>query len=336
MAKYKYLESIGTHAILKRVTGLRSVQFKSRPAKYTASSEAYARKDRDYDGEFLEDFDENVISSAKTYLAPFYNQIKDSYWLEKRWILEELQDRLKVRYPTDHYEFPGRIIKPEDIDPTNFYDPFFMSNQLKTKRMEGGKYSFQLQEDPLDALLFYSYKHNPKVLVRDGREISKYVVGTANFELIIPSEEQRDDKNKLKKLTDSLTLLGKLDFDRQKHIAFIMKLRLNDYVNPNPDAVYLELGKVAQSTNLVPRWAMTWQDKFISLANMSNEDLMMWVDITKGKDLRIITVERGEYFINSELIKGVKDEENLFKFLQSEENVNKYRDLLFLIDEKSK
>ena len=74
-----YRETLGKHAILKRITGLNSVVFKSRPSRYSASSEAFSRKDHSFDGEFIEEFKQNVIPGAVTGLAPHWNDLKDTY-----------------------------------------------------------------------------------------------------------------------------------------------------------------------------------------------------------------------------------------------------------------
>ena len=333
-----YRDALGQYAILRRITGLKSVQFKSRPAKYDASSEAYARKDQSFDGAFVEDFQQNVIPGAVTGLAPFWNDLKDTYWVEDKKLLEDIINNgpIRIRYPNDHPEWPGRLIKAEDVDPRNFWDHFFQSEELKMKRMESGSYTFELQKDPIDALLYYCYKNDPRVLVKDGSEISKYVVGRAQYELIIPKQEMMEDKNTLKREMDALLHLNSMSYEKQKHIANIMKLRLNDLDAPDPDALFLELGKAAKRTDKVARWGMSYQDKFSSLSTMSNEDLMLSLDIKKALDLRVITVERKEYMLNSERLEGVRDEAELFHFFKRDTNSDKYKDLIFLLEEKEK
>ena len=336
MSSYK--DSLGKHAILKRITGLKTVQFKSRPAKYEATAEAYGRKDQNYEGNFVSDFNDNVIPGAVTVLAPFWNDLKDTYWVEDIRILHDIikNGNLRIRYPNNHPDKPGQVIKAEDIDPRNYWDPFFQADELSRKRMEGGKYTFELQKDPIDAILYYCYKNDPRVLVKDGSEISKYVAGRAKYEMVIPKQELVDDKARLKKEIDTLTLLGSLSFDKQRYIAHIMKLRLNNYESPDPDNLYVQLGKAAKRKDKSSKWGITYQDKFAELAKMSNEDLLLHLDITKGLDLRLITKERNEFFLNSEPLVGIKSENDLFKYFKRDENVDKYKDLLFLIEEKGK
>jgi hypothetical protein len=333
-----YRDSLGKYAILRLKTGLKSVQFKSRPARYEATPEAYARKDQNFDGNFLEDFQENVISGAIKGLAPFWNDLKDTYWVEDRRILEDIVKNgpVNIRYPNNHPDKPGQIIKPEDIDPRNYQDYFFQSEELKMKRMVSGKYTFELQKDPIDTILYYCYKNDPRVLVKDGSEVSKYVAGRAEYELIIPKQEMMQNKNVLKKEIDALSYLGSMSYEKQKHIAKIMRLRLNDVVNPDPDNLYLELGKTAKRKDRSSKWGISYQDKFISLATMPNEDLMLHLDLIKGMDLRVITKQRNEYFLNSERIEGVSDETELFNFFKDDANSERYKDLVFLIEEKEK
>lgn len=333
-----YRDALGQHAILKRITGLKTVQYKSRPARYEADLEAHARKDQNYDGNFLEDFDSNVIPGAVTGLAPFWNDLKDTYWVEDIRILHDIVKNgpVRIRYPNNHPDSPGQIIKAEDIDPRNFWDYFFQSPDLMNKRMESGKYTFELQKDPIDAILYYCYKNDPRVLVRDGSEISKYVAGRAQYELIIPKQEMMEDRSVLKKEIGALSHLGNMSYEKQKHIARIMNLRLNDFENPDPDTLYVELGKTAKRKEKSSRWGVSWQEKFISLAEMPNEDLMLHLDIVKAIDMRIITRERNDYLLNSERLDGVKDENELFRFFKDEDNSGAYKDLIFLIEEKEK
>jgi hypothetical protein len=330
-----YRDSLGEYAILKRITGLKHVQFKSRPAKFSTTTEAYARKDQNADGEFVEEFSNNVIPGAVTGLAPIYNEIKDTYWAESKKLLTEIASEIKVSYPNNHPSKPGGLILPSEIDPGDYWDPFFTSDKLQKKQMESGTYTFNLQKDHIDALLFYCYKNNPETIVRDGNDqISKYVIGKARFELIIPSHEKVQDRNKLSLEVDALSLLKGLDYDKQRKVAKILRLKFNDYENPNPDSLYLRLGDFAKNTEKIPRLGITKQEKFINLAQSSNEDLMVHLDIVEGSDLRLITTERGNYMLNSEKLEGVSNEYDLYDFFKDDKNIEKYRDLSFLISEK--
>lgn len=333
-----YRDALGQHAILRRITGLKTVQFKSRPGRYASSAEAYARKDQNSEGEFIEDFSSNVIPGAVTGLAPFWNDLKDTYWVEDIRILQNIvrDGPIRIRYPNNHPESPGKLIKPEDIDPRNYWDYFFQSDDLKMKRMSGGKYTFELQKDPIDTLLYYCYSKDPRVLVKSGTEISKYVVGRAQYELTIPRNELLEDSAELKKEINTLGYLGNMSYEKQKHIARVMKLRLNDFENPDPDSLIVELGKAARKKDKVPRWGMSHQDKFSTLAEMSNEDLMLNLDIVKALETRVLTVERNDYLMNSEVLEGVIDEVGLFHFFKRDNNSEKYKDLSFLLEEKAK
>lgn len=333
-----YRDTLGKHAILKRKTGLKTVQFKSRPAKYEANAEAYARRDQSFDGSFVEDFQQNVIPGAITGLAPFWNDLKDTYWVEDIRILHDIVENgpIRIRYPRNHPDKAGQIIKVDDIDPRNYSDAFFQSDELKFKQMEGGKYTFELQKDPIDALLYYCYKNDPRTLVMDGSEISKYVVGRAQYELLIPKHEMMEDKASLQKEVNALTYLGNMSYEKQKYIARIMKLRMNSYDDPDPDTLYVELGKKARDTTKVPKWGVSYQDKYVSLSEMSNEDLMLNLDISKALEYRIITNDRNDYLMNSEILDKVKDETDLFKYFKDSHNVDKYKDLIFFIEEKEK
>lgn len=332
-----YKDALGKNAVLKRVTGLKNVRFKSRPSKFKTTAESYRRKDQISDGEFLEDFKDNVIPGANTYLAPYWNDLHDTYWVEDLGLLHRIikESGIKVRYSEGH-EKEGKLIDIEDIDPTNYWDSFFQSQELRSKTMSGGTYNFNLHKDPIDVILYYCYKNDPRVLVRDGREISKYVVGQAQYELLIPKYENQQTKNVLEDEINALTTLGSLTYDKKKIISHIMRLRVNDRNNPDPDQLLLELGRVAKSNKNIASLGMSEQKRFLNLATMSSEDLMLSLDIVKALEMRIITSSRNEYFLNQEVMQGVKDEIDIFHFLKLEENIEKYKDLIFLIEEKEK
>ncbi|MCO6500233.1 MAG: hypothetical protein J5I47_07645 [Vicingus serpentipes] len=334
-----YRDVIGKHAILKRITGLQSVEFKSRPAKYGTTREAFSRKDQHNDGEFLEEFKRNVIPGAVTGLAPFWNDLKDTYWPEQDlWILKSIIEDgpLKIRYPLNHPDSPGQIIPFDKIDPRNYYDAFFQSDDLKMKRMEGGNYTFELQKDPIDALLFYCYKNDPRVLIKDGTKVSKYVVGKAMFELVLPGQELVQDKGDLKREAEAMSLFGSLSFEKQKYIAKIMNLRVKNIYQPDPDELYVAIGNAAKDKTKLHRLGVTVQERFLKLANSSNEDLLLHYDVSKGIDMRIIISERNDYVMNGERIENVRNEDELFKFFKDTKNSEKYKDLVFLIEEKEK
>ncbi|MCA9382559.1 MAG: hypothetical protein KDH96_01195 [Candidatus Riesia sp.] len=327
-------ELVKNYAILRRITGLNTVSsYKARPGKFKIG-----RKDFKADGVSDGDFRQNVVPGVVTGLAPYWNEIKDTYWPEDEdiKILHEIQSKLKVRYPKDHPESPGSIIKSEDIDPRNFWDYFFQSDKLKEREMVSGSYLLNL-DDPLDRLLFFSYKNNPRVLVRDGREVSKYTVGAALFELVLPENEILEEKESIKKEMDAFLLLSKMSFEKKKTVARIMKLPLDSYDNPSPDNLDLEIGKAAKG---IKRGKQDNKNivEFIEIASLNNEDLAIMEDITKAKDLRIIVRNRGEFFMNSEKLLGVESENAIFSFFKSksEKNQEMYSDMLFLIKEKEK
>lgn len=337
-----YKKALGKNAILKKITGLQDIKFKSKPARYLTDPESHKRKSADVEGEFAEDFEDQVIGGAVTGLAPYWNDLHDTYWVQEpdegnRPILKELVQNIKIRFPDKHPEKPGQVILFADVDPTNFWDPFFQSVKLQDKQMVGGNYVFQLQKDPIDVLLYYSYANDHRTLIQGSTEaVSKYVVGQAKYKLIIPSQEIADDKQDLLSEIKTLALVGNMEFEKQKLIARIMKLRVTDYDTPDPDKLLVEVGTIAKSTKRSGKWDMTEQEKFIELATLSNEDLMIQVDITKGLEYRIITRERGDYFLNMEKMDAVIEENQLFTYFKADSNDKKYADLRFHIDEKEK
>lgn len=326
---------IGDYAILRRITGLKSVEFKSRPSKFQVGKESFNRRDKQADGQFLDEFRENVIPGVVTGLAPFWNDIKDTYWLESRAILDDLVNNIRAFYQKGH-ELEGQRIKAEDVDPGNYYDAFFQSEIVQSRRMEGGSYMFDLKV-PLDILLYYCYKNDPRVLVRDGREISKYVVGNAKYELILPKHDVIEDRETIDRNIDALTKLGAMSFDKQKIIARLMKLRVNSYENPDPDELKVAIGQAASDTKKSSRYdGLSGQSRFLELANLSNEDLMLNLDIDKAIEYRIITSYRNVFELNGETLEGIDDKSKLFRYFRQDSNTEKYKDLIFLLGERDK
>lgn len=342
----KIKEVLPEFAILKRITGLNTIKgMRSRPQMFSVSQEDYNTKNVDAEGEFISQYDNNVLPKATTRLSPFYNEIKGTYWEEDLNLLKQIITPdpesgwrgIRVRYPKGHYD-EGKIINVDKIDPYNFYDAFFDSEELTSKVMRMGQYTFKNWKDPVDALLFLSYKNNPRVIVRDGGQLSTHKSQTALYEIVIPKMERTKSKTKLKSEFDAIDLLNKMSYEKRKAIAYVMSLRLDDYENPDPDALFLELGNLVKddSPNKVSKWGMTKRDKFVSLAKATNSDLALEVDIKKAKDFRVIEKIRNEYRFNHELLESVHDDLDLFKYFKSKDNLERYNDLLYLVEEKSK
>lgn len=346
MANLAYKAALrGENAILKRTGGLRKIQFKGKPAKYKTDEQAFKRRDQNYDGEFMEEFEENIIGGAVTVLAPFWNDLQDTYWVheknqdgEGRPILKSLVEALKLRYPDDHPDSPRKIIKYEDVDPNNYWDPFFQNPRLQAKQMRGGRYIFEYHKDPVDALLYFCYLHDPRVIIKgDDREISKYIASNAQYELVYPTQKTADSKAELKAEIELMGLIGGMEYERQKLIAKAMRLNVGDYEQPDPDRLLVEIGMAAKNTKTNKRFGTSPKEWLLQLAKLGNEDLQIHADIAQGIDLRIITRQRNKYYLNNVEMPDVSTENQLFTFLKLEVNREQFYDeLLFLIGEKLK
>lgn len=320
-------------ATLVKLTGLNAVKFSSPPTKYKATEMDYLTRNQNAEGELLGEFSDNIIPGATMHLVPHWNKSKGTYWSADIKILKEIMEegiktgKLQIRYPKNFEDSDkaGKIIKFEDVRPDNFLDPFFNSEELQTKKMEKGKYAFDLENDLVDRILFHSYRTDPRTEIKNGQYKKSAI--NPRFRILLSESEKMEDKAELEKEVNLLSVLSKLPFEEKKKIARVAKIRMNDIENPDPDDLFITLLKEAKGSN---------QDKLIELTSISREDLDLLYDVERGIDYRIITVQRDKFHLNEEPIQNVKTKNDLINHLKDIENSGDRLYLTELIGERTK
>lgn len=319
----------GEGAILKRITGLKSINFKSRPSKYNTNVKVYD----DESAVFESDFTRNVLPGAVTVLAPFYNELKGTYWAESDGLLSELVNELKLEHDKYHPTRAGHTIKPEEVNPTNFMDHFFNHEDLRKLKMVGGQYVFK--NSPLDKFLFYCYKHDMGVIVRGGGDSRSYIIDKAIYELIIPERERMEEVLVLDQNVDSAMALAENSHERKVKIAEIMELRVSS--NADPDELKLVVGRAAMDTKKVKKYGdKSPQDIFLKHSKMSNPDLDRLLMVNRGLKHRLIQQGAKGYEFNFKVLEGVYSEDDLFHYFNSKAGTDDYKSLVFKIEEYEK
>ena len=293
----------------------------------------------DSNSEHIGKFDGDILPEQKTVLSPIYVTSYNTYWQADIDILNYIVHQLNLRYPASHPDKPLQVIKPEDINPSDYYDYFFdtfKSDKKYRRVMEGGRYTFDLS-DPADRLLYYSQLYSPFTKV-EGEEISKYVQGKIKYKLMVPGQKEKQTIEVEDKDIESISFLSKkngISLERQEMIARIMKVREVNFDNIDPDNLRVQL-KLQVATNTKPSKVkgMTVQDRFVKLASAPGSQVTREYYITKAMDYNLIIRNGDRFRFNEEPIEGVTTLTELVDFYLDKQNANKYSELTDLVDSR--
>ena len=284
------------------------------------------------------DYRGKTILDTRHFISPTWFDIKNQWsWSGTSEDLTRLIKGMKLRYPkTDPKE--GQLIEPGNVLDrlVNQKDDVFNHPDLYGKFfMENGRISLNLS-DPKQEFLLMCYKgdYSKTEDKSSDKPISKYVSAGTKYEIVSPKKEHIRAKKDADKEIKAITLLAAMNNDdsRMRSIAKIMSLpQYSDATDISGIFVLLK-DVAAQNPKMSSKYNKSYQDRFIELAEMSDEDLNINAQVMDAKSRGFLRRRQGFYLFNGNRIEGIDTDARLVNYFRNPENQEKYLELLDLLN----
>jgi hypothetical protein len=223
----------------------------------------------------------NTFLGAKRNVTPTWDDDNNKWAFDGEWEeLKAIQARLKLR------DERGMLFEINEDTLYNRYDPFWGHKSLWTgKIMDEGSVALN-SENPLDHLLIKVHRGLPKVH-QIGSEQSPYMVSDSELEILSPKYEDEEMMKSGKKQVDAVVLFSKMSYDKQKAIAHLMQLPGYNNKEIDPQVIYgLVLHGAVNNTDKYFKYGsdITYQERFVQLANYTNEKLNILTKVQEAID----------------------------------------------------
>lgn len=325
---------------IRKKGGLDSI-VKEKNSKSKITPMLYHSKSRNpkEDGDLEGEYKGKTILDTKHFISPYWSDLK------KRWSfhgsgqkLSELIDKMKLRYPQNHNQ-AGQIIKASENDAerlTNRFDDVFTHPDMYGKYfMQNGRVSLNLS-DPRQEFLYLCFKGDPSVDDKASDEpVNKFIQAGSKYELVSPKKENQTKKRDTSRKVRAYGLLGAMENDEERMRAICTIMSLPQYSkSTDVSGLYVLLGDMAvENETFVAKFNKTYQDRFIELAEMNDEDLNLNGKVFEARNRGLLRKRKGHYLLNGEKIDGVDDDIQLVKYFQNPKNQEHYLKLLDLLED---
>lgn len=299
-------------------------------------------KDRDKEGVLQGDYNGTTFPGAREWLSPVWIKIKNEWaWGGDSNDLIDLIKKMRLRYPKDH-ERAGQFILPgEKVEERLTYiaDEVFTHPDLYgTYFLLDGKINLN-HDDPKAKFLMLCQKGN-KNLVQDkssDKPENKYLAAGAKYELVSPKAQQKKRKEEVDKDVKALMLLAGLRGDENRLRATAEILEVPGYgEDTDADGIFIMLNDTIVTNKDTARkyGGKITQNRFIEVAEMTNEELDVCQNVMKA--IRIGVIRKREKYIltNGAKIDGLADTLGILNYYLNIVNQKAYEDLLDAIDNK--
>ena len=244
---------------------------------------------------------------------------------------------MKLKYPHNH-ELSGKTIKGSTSDAErlgDIADPVFANPALYGKYyMENARVSLDLS-DPRQEFLYRCYKGDSQTDDKSSDEaVSKYIAAGTKYEIVSPRKENVKAKQSADKEIEAIKLLAAMDSNEQKLRAIAVIMALPQYA-PSTDVsgIFLLLkDTAAQNIMFSPKYGKSYQDRFIELAQLSDDDLNINFQVASAKNKGFLRKRQGFYLFNGEKIDGIDSDLQLVNFFRNPKNQEEYMKLINLLD----
>lgn len=301
-------------------------------------------KDPRVEGRLEGEYKGRTIIDTKHFLSPMWNDMK------KRWSfagttedLVRLVRLMKLKYPKGH-KMAGMLIQPlskedspsgEDYRLSNRTDEVFNNSELYGKYyMENGRIGLDLN-DPKQEFIFLCYKGDTSVDDRSGdKPKSSFMQAGTKYEIISPKREAQKQKGVVNKKLKAGGILASMENDEPKMRAIAVIMQLPGYSkSTDANGVFVLLNDNAvENTKHSSKFNKTFQERFIELGELPDEDLNITLQIINAKLSGIIRQRNGSYNFNGETLPNLDNDVQLVNFFRSPANQDKYIQLLDLIE----
>lgn len=296
------------------------------------------------DGVLEGDYKGKSILDTKHFISPMWSDLKKQWsWGGTNEDLVRLVDKMKLKYPKNH-RMGGQLIVPKPENESqrlvDIQDEVFTHSDLYGKYfLESGRIGLDTK-DPKQEFLLFCYKGDLAVEDNSRDEIlSPYLQAGTKYEIVSPKREVQKQKSVLDKETDAIILLKGMENneDKMRAIATIMSLPGYNPKTTSSDGLYILLSDTAaKNTKFSAKYNKTFQDRFIELAKLSDEDLNINYKIITAKQANILRPRTGHYLFNGEPLQHIDNDLQLINFFRDPRNQDKFIELISLLEEKSK
>lgn len=295
------------------------------PMLYSSKS-----KNKEEEGSLEGEYKGRSILDTKHFVSPMWNDLSNSWSFSGTHLdLSRLINDMKLRYPKNH-EKSGQLIKSSESDVnrlTNRSDEVFNHPDFYGKYyMESGRISLDLSR-PKQEFLYLCYKGDSSVQDKSSdKPVSKYVAAGAKYELVSPKKENQSKKRIADKDIKAIKLLASMDNDEDKMRAVCKIMQLPQY-SPTSDlaGVFVLLKDMAaENKTFSSKYDKSYQDRFIELCSLSDEDLSIQSDIIEAKNKGILRRRKGFYLFNGEKLEGLLDDKHLISYFTDPKNQEEY------------
>lgn len=326
---------------LRKKGGLDAITVSKNGGKVTPK--LFRSKDRNpnNEGTYEGDYKGKSMLDAKHFLSPMWNDMKRGWsWAGTPEDLARLVKAMQLRYPKGH-KLEGEIIKniPEGEAQrlTNRLDEVFTHPDLYGRYfMESSRIGLDLA-DPRQEFMYLCYKGDTFVDDKSSdKKVNNVLTAAARYEIISPRKESKKKKDTSSKRNKALSLLDGMDGDELKMRSIAVIMSLPGY-SPKTEleGVYLLLqDQAAENVQMSSRFDKTFQDRFIELASMTDEELKVTKDIIDAKNAGILASRPGHYLFNGERIDGYDSELQIIAYFKNPVNQDRYLQLLDLLNSK--
>lgn len=304
--------------ILKKINKLE--QLKVSPNLYKLNS-----NNMDEDGELDGVYKGNTLLGSKRNVAPTWDTLKDQWAFDGDIEdLKRIQSRLKLR------DEDGRLIEISEDSLSNRHDAFWGHKTLWNSRiMDEGSTSLN-SKNPLDELLIRVHRGNS--FVKSGSEQSPYVLAESSLELVSPRAEIEAQNRGGKKQVKANVLLDKMGLEKMNCIAYLMQLPGYRPDEKDSEILFnLLLNNAVNNLNKVFKYGaeVTYQDRFIELAEMHNDKLNILTKVQTARDRGGIVARSNGYTFNGDPIEGgsIRTEKQLHDYYLNMKNVEARNEL---------
>lgn len=294
-------------------------------------------KNRDLDGTLEGDYRGKTILDTKHFISPMWNDLKKCWSFEgSDQDLARLVDKMKLRYPKGHID-EGKVIKmtsPAAEMITNRQDEIFNHPSFYGKfYMENGRISLDMA-NPVHEFLYRCYKGDTSVRDNEGdKPVSKYFAASAKYELVSPKNENMKAKRDADKEIEAIRLLAAMDGNEEKMrtVAAIMQLPLYS-ASTDINGLFILLKDAAQNTSTSSKYQKTYQDRFIELAKLPDDELNVSGQVMLAKTKGVLRKRKDHYLLNGERLDGITTDAQLMSYFRNPKNQEQYIKLVDLLD----
>lgn len=319
---------------LRKKAGLRTIKTKNGNINPTVFHQE--NKDETMDGTPSGIYQSSGLPNTKQFLSPQWNPLKNEYsWGGTEEDFIRLVNKLRLRYVKGHNKEGQDIVVTSLRDCISDYrnEVFTHPRFYGAKYMEQGKVSLQ-SSDPVDEFIYYCYISNPQTDDKT-KKVSKYVQAGTKFEVISPKEEKKERANDAESHLEAMEyLIGmKNDEERMRSVCTVLQLPGFDEKTTEASTMRVMLMEAAESKQVYARYNnKQMKSRFMEVAKMNNEDLLMTTSIIKGKKYSFLQKRKDHYLFQGKTLKGLINNTDLFNYFKNPNNYEDYEDLIKAIE----